>query len=125
MGRSLRPVSIQSAPEFGQPVQFVHPKTGRRYRIFQRQSQFLIDEFFLDSDGRQAYSDPRPVSFVIGSGNHARSFLVESSHRLYQAPVTFYTQIPSWDMSPGYELGAISASRGESRPIVSFVMPAE
>jgi Flp pilus assembly protein TadD len=106
MARSVRPVSIQSAPEFAQPVQFVHPKTGRRYRIFQQQSQFLIDEFFLDSGGRQVYSDPRTVSCVIGSGNHARSFLVESSHRLYQAPVTFYTQIPSWDMSPGYDTGS-------------------
>jgi hypothetical protein len=43
------------------------------------------------------------VSYVIGSGTHARSFLVERGNRLYQAPVTYYTQIPSWDMSPGYD----------------------
>jgi Flp pilus assembly protein TadD len=61
------------------------------------------EEFFLDAGGRQVYSDPRTVSFAIGSGNHARSFLVERNHRLYQAPVTFYTRIPSWDMSPGYD----------------------
>jgi tetratricopeptide (TPR) repeat protein len=104
MGRSLRQISIESAPEFGVPVQFVHLKTGRRYRIFQRRDEFLIDELFLDAGRQVVYSDPRAVSYAIGSGNHARSFLVARGARLYQAPVTFYTQIPGWDMSPGYDV---------------------
>ncbi len=104
MGRSLRQISLASAPEFGVPVQFVHLKTGRRYRIFQRGGEFLIDELFLDASRQVVYSDARPVSYVIGSGNHARSFLVARGDRLYQAPVTFYTQIPGWDMSPGYDV---------------------
>ncbi len=104
MGRSLRQISLESAPEFGVPVQFVHVKTGRRYRIFQRRDEFLIDELLLDAGRQVVYSDPRPVRYVIGSGNHARSFLVARGARLYQAPVTFYTQIPGWDMSPGYDV---------------------
>src|SRR5260370_2987647 len=98
MGRSMRQVSIESAPEFGVPVQFVHVKTGRRYRIFQRRDEFLIDELFLDAAREVVYSDPRPVRDVIGSGNHARSFLVSRGDRFYQAPVTFYSQIPGWGM---------------------------
>jgi tetratricopeptide (TPR) repeat protein len=104
MGRSFQPIALKSAPEFGVPVQFVHVKTGRRYRIFQKRDEFLIDELFLDAGRRVVYSDPRAVSYVIGSGNHARSFLVARGNRLYQAPVTFYPQIPGWDMSPGYDV---------------------
>src|SRR5206468_4176437 len=56
--------------------------------------------------GDLSYSDLRKVSFTIGSGNHARSYLVERAGRLYEAPVSYYTQIGSWDMSPGYDTAA-------------------
>jgi tetratricopeptide (TPR) repeat protein len=103
MGRSLAAPTPTAAPEFNKPVQFFHPKTGRRYRVFRKQSEFLIEEFFLDQNRRLVYSDPRSVRYAIGSGNHARSFLVERSARLYQAPVTFFRQAGHWDMSPGYD----------------------
>lgn len=103
MGRSLAPLTPAVAPEFSKPVQFFHPKTGRRYRVFRKQSEFLIEEFFLDQNRRLVYSDPRSLRYAIGSGNHARSFLVERSGRLYQAPVTFFQQAGHWDMSPGYD----------------------
>jgi hypothetical protein len=103
MGRSLSVVTSAAAPEFNKPVQFFHPKTGRRYRIFRRQSEFLIEEFFLDQNRRRIYSDERSLQYAIGSGNHATSFLVERSGRLYQAPVTFFRRTGRWDMSPGYD----------------------
>src|SRR5262249_20381806 len=91
MGRAL------SAPEFSKPTQFLHPKTGRRYRVFRKQGEFLIEEFFVDQNRRVVYSDPRKVSYAIGSGNHAQSFLVERPGRLYQAPITFFKQAGRWD----------------------------
>ncbi len=103
MGRSLAALTSSVTPEFNKPVQFFHPKTGRRYRVFRKQSEFLIEEFFLDQNRRLVYSDPRSIRYSIGSGNHARSFLVERLGRLYQAPVTFFRQAGHWDMSPGYD----------------------
>jgi hypothetical protein len=85
--------SFGAAPQFAKPVQFLHPPTGRKYRVFGN----VIEEFVPD-----VYSDPRRMVFSIGSGNHAKSFLTEREGRLYQAPVTFYTQAGNWDMSPGY-----------------------
>jgi hypothetical protein len=103
MGRSLGAVSAGTAPEFDKPVQFVHPKTGRRYRVFRKGTRSLIEEFVLDREKRPVYSDLRGVDYVIGSGTHARSFLLQRFDRLYQLPVTFYTQTGLWDMSPGYD----------------------
>src|SRR2546430_2126912 len=60
MGRSL------SAPEFNKPAQFFHPKTGRRYRVFRKQAEFVIEESFVDPNRRLAYSDSRKVSYAIG-----------------------------------------------------------
>lgn len=100
MGQSMAAVTWAVAPEFSKPFEFFHPKTGRRYRVFRKQSQSQMEEFVM---GRNGYSDPRQVSYAIGSGNHARSFLVERSGRLFQAPVTFFSQAGRWDMSPGYD----------------------
>jgi tetratricopeptide (TPR) repeat protein len=102
MGRSLAAVSVTVAPEFTKPAQFVHQKTGRHYRIFQKQSRLLIEEFFLDKNQSVVYSDPRNIRYAIGSGNHARSFLIERAGRIYQAPITFFKNAGRWDMSPGY-----------------------
>lgn len=63
----------------------------------------MIEESFLDQGGHFVYSDTRGVRYTVGSGNHARSFLVEQSGRLYEAPVTYFTQAHRWDMSPGYD----------------------
>src|SRR5262249_23790843 len=97
MGRSLQIVNSAAAP-----VQFLHPKTGRRYHVFNRQSKLWIEEFFLDG-GRVVYSDVRSARYAIESGHHAGAFLVGRWGRLYQAPVTFYAQAGRWDMSPGFD----------------------
>ena len=103
MARSMARSSRVNTPEFDKPVQFLHPKTGRRYRIFRGKGDSLIEEFFVNREGATVYSDLRRVVYTIGSGNHARSYLVTRSGTLYEAPVTFYTGTHRWDMSPGYD----------------------
>ena len=90
--------------EFNRPVQFLHPQTGRRYRVYSRQNSAVIEEFVLDPGKKTVYSDKRRVDYAIGSGNHARSFLVERSGHLYQSPVSFFSQSGKWGMSPGYNV---------------------
>src|SRR4051794_15934769 len=103
MARSLARASPVNTPEFSTPVQFLHPKTGRRYRIFRERADSLVEEFFQNREGATIYSDLRRVAYSIGSGNHARSYLVARPGSLYEAPVTFYTRTGRWDMSPGYD----------------------
>ena len=103
MARSMARSSRVNTPEFDKPVQFFHPKTGRRYRIFRGKGDSLIEEFFVNREGATVYSDLRRAVYTIGSGNHARSYLVKRSGTLYEAPVTFYTGTHRWDMSPGYD----------------------
>jgi len=109
MGRSLAEATSAVQPEFSKPVQFTHSKTGRHYRVFRKPGQLFIEESLADQSGRVVYSDPRMVRYAIGSGNHARSFLVERPGRLYQAPIAFF-KAPGrwgrWDMSPGYDTEA-------------------
>ena len=103
MARSMARSSRANTPEFDKPVQFVHLKTGRRYRAFRGNGDSHIEEFLVNRDGTNVYSDLRRIAYTIGSGNHARSYLVRRSHALYEAPITFYTGTGRWDMSPGYD----------------------
>jgi len=45
------------------------------------------------------------ISYIIGSGHHTNSHLIEQNGYLYQAPVTYYTQSGQWDMAPGFKNG--------------------
>jgi hypothetical protein len=58
--------------------------------------------------------DQRQLSYYIGSGIAGRSFGYARDGFLFEAPVTWYAQTGSWDVSPGY--ASDSASRW-NRPI--------
>lgn len=45
------------------------------------------------------------VSYIIGSGHHTNSHMVDFNGFIYQAPITFYAQKAKWDMAPGFENG--------------------
>lgn len=45
------------------------------------------------------------VSYVVGSGQHTNSHIININGYLHQAPITFYTQKGKWDLAPGFEKG--------------------
>lgn len=44
-----------------------------------------------------------PISYVIGSGNHAFAYVVRIRDFLFQSPISYYTKRAVWDMAPGFE----------------------
>ncbi len=44
-----------------------------------------------------------PVSYVIGSGEHASGYLVDLDDHLFQSPVAYYRSRSAYDLAPGYE----------------------
>lgn len=45
------------------------------------------------------------VSYIVGSGQHTNSHIININGYLHQAPITFYTQKGKWDLAPGFEKG--------------------
>jgi hypothetical protein len=45
------------------------------------------------------------IAYIIGSGHHTNSHIVNVNGRLFQAPITYYTQRKTWDLAPGFENG--------------------
>lgn len=57
-------------------------------------------------EGRDTtYKNNRIVSYIIGSGQHTNSHIVNTNGYLYQAPLTYYTQEGNWDLPPGFDDG--------------------
>ena len=66
--------------------------------------KFIITEFRLKNKDT-LFIRKESVSYIVGSGQHTNSHLINSNGYVYQAPATFYTQSGKWDLPPGFENG--------------------
>ena len=83
---------------------FSHQRSGRHYRMIARDGKFGQRRYELDEKGREINVFEREVTHIIGSGNHARTYLhLSASGELTQLPVSWYSQEKRWSMSPGYD----------------------
>jgi hypothetical protein len=56
-----------------------------------------------DERGRELARAEASVSYAIGSGVRGVGYVFEREGRLYQSPISWYTQAQKWGLSPGYE----------------------
>ena len=105
MARSFyRPSPDNVIEDYTRENHFHHAPSNRHYRMIQREGRFFQRRYQLDSDGNENNILEREVAWIIGSGEHARSYLsLDEGGVLRQLPVTWYPQIQRWEMSPGYD----------------------
>lgn len=100
MAQSYYPLTPENAVEDFSDVLVTHPRTGLQYRVFADSGRFFQEERFGEDEVHRLV---REMHFVVGSGNAARTYLTEANGRLYEMPLTWYTQGEKWDFSPGYD----------------------
>ncbi len=104
MARSLVRMTDSSAmgEDFAAP-DVVHAATGMSYRAVRTDDgRFVQVETQTDASGAVVHRLEREMTFVVGGGGAARSYLSQVGTRLVQLPLTWYAQKERWDMSPGY-----------------------
>ena len=103
MGRSLTPIASAPVVGFARPTGTatfsVAPSV---FTIERRGGRELHRETFLDG-GKVLAQVEAEVAYAVGSGARSISYLVERDGRLFESPITWYTQKQQWDLSPGYE----------------------
>ncbi len=99
MGQSLGDIDLSGEPPEGEVL---HELSQRNYRIYHKDGQMFHQELAM-VDGREQVMGDHPVRYVIGSGHHSRSYLVELEGFLYESPVTWYPAYEKWGISPGYD----------------------
>ncbi|HXJ05843.1 MAG TPA: tetratricopeptide repeat protein [Candidatus Acidoferrum sp.] len=105
MGRSLSIPGPGNWPEFTKPVKFTNEKIGRTYSVNVSGGKMYHTETKIDDSGKEVYSEKHEVAFTVGSGDVGRSYLVAKGDALFVSPISYYSRIRGWDLSPGYEEG--------------------
>jgi predicted CXXCH cytochrome family protein len=106
MGRSFyRPSASSAVEDYAARNKLYHRSSGRYYTMIKRDGQWFQRRHQTGFEGKDANVVELRVDYIIGSGNHARSYLHRRSDgRLIQMPVSWYSESGGyWAMSPGYD----------------------
>jgi predicted CXXCH cytochrome family protein len=104
MARSFyRPAASNVIEDYEKNNRFIHAASNRHYRMLRRGGRFFQQRFQLQQ-GREVNLFEQEIYYIIGSGNHARSYLnLSAGGVLTQLPATWYPQEKRWGISPGYD----------------------
>lgn len=106
MGRSFyRPLPEKMVEDFSRNNTYQHEASGGHYTMLVRDGVYYQRRHQLDPRGNPTNIFEQRIDFVIGSGNHARSYLhLDSQGKLTQMPLGWYSENGGyWAMSPGYD----------------------
>ena len=103
MGRSFDHATLQkSAATYSDHALVYDEKSDFYYFPYFKDSVMYIEEFRLNGKDT-IYKRTEKISYIVGSGQHTNSHIVDFDGYIFQAPITFYTQEKRWDMAPGFE----------------------
>ncbi|HKE30062.1 MAG TPA: tetratricopeptide repeat protein [Bryobacteraceae bacterium] len=106
MGRSFYRMTSQTAVEdFKSGLPFYHPPSDTYFDIFERSGKYFQRRWQKGFDGRETNVDEKQIDFVLGSGNHGRTYLhLTPRGTLQQLPLGWYSEKGGyWGMNPGYD----------------------
>lgn len=105
MGKSFdRATHSKSAATFDAHAVVYDSINNFYYKPFWRNDTLMIKEYRLAGKDT-IHQRTEAIDYIIGSGQHTNSHLMNINGYIYQAPITFYTQKKQWDLAPGMENG--------------------
>ncbi len=103
MGRSFDLATLQkSAAKFGPQAVVFDSLRNFYYHPFFKDSVMYVLEYRLEN-GDTTHRRLEQISYIIGSGQHTNSHIINENGYIYQAPITWYTQEQRWDLAPGFK----------------------
>ncbi|MGE0405566.1 MAG: tetratricopeptide repeat protein [Candidatus Korobacteraceae bacterium] len=106
MGRSFyRPTADNLVEDFKKNNSFYHKPSDRYYTMIARDGKIFQRRHQLGYDGKETNVIEQQVDYIIGSNNHARTYLYGTPDgKLMELPVSWYSEKGGyWAMSPGYD----------------------
>ena len=98
---ALAEIDLSQEPSAGS---YQHAASGRRYTIEHdaAKRRLIHRESPINSASPELLQE-FAVRYVIGSGHHSRSYLIEQDGFLIESPITWYARSAAYSMSPGYD----------------------
>ena len=105
MGRSFfRPAPSNTIEDYTKRNEFYHALSDTHYAMIRRDGEFYQRRWQIGFAGKETNVEEMKVDYVLGSGNHARSYLHRTAAgTLIELPLGWYPDKAggSWAMSPG------------------------
>jgi tetratricopeptide (TPR) repeat protein len=103
MARSFTNADANAVP--AQLVPFNHAASKTYFQIVQRSSSFFHRRWQVGNKGEEIHAEELEIHYVMGSGNHARTFLHRNARgALIELPLGWYAENGGfYAMSPGFD----------------------
>ena len=107
MGHSLKKASLEnSVANFHDQSPIYDSFKNMYYQPIEEEGKLFIKEFRLDEYKKDTlYVRTEEIDYIIGSGQHTNSHLMQVNGYVNQMPLTFYAQKKEWHLPPGFEKG--------------------
>jgi predicted CXXCH cytochrome family protein len=99
MGRSM---GLAAVDHPASSVKSEFEKFGFVYRVEYRDAKMIHREERLDAAGKVVAATECEARYAVGSGTRGKSYLIERDGRLFQSPISWFSEKGIWDLSPGY-----------------------
>jgi len=106
MGRSFyRPTALNTIEDYSRRNTFYHEASDEHYTMYARDGRYYQRRHQIGPGGREINVVEMQVDFILGSGNHVRSYVHRRPDgQLIELPVAWYAERGGyWEMNPGYE----------------------
>jgi len=106
MGRSFStPTAANVVEDYTHANAVFHQPSGLHYTMVERNGEFFEQRSQAGFDGKETNVMEKRIDYVIGSGNHSRTYLHRAPDgQLIELPVSWYSENHGyWAMSPGYD----------------------
>jgi predicted CXXCH cytochrome family protein len=106
MGRSLyRPAPANTLEDYARDNEFYHSLSDTHYSMVVRDGRYYQRRWQVGFGGKETNVEESLIDYVLGSGNHARSYLHRTSRGTFiELPLGWYSEKGGlWAMSPGFD----------------------
>lgn len=111
MGRSWKTARLSlSDADFASPKPIYARKQDLYYQPFALGEDLFVREFRLVGQDT-VHNRVEQIDYIVGSGQHTNSHIMDVNGYLYQIPVTWYVQDQKWDLAPGFASRNVRFSR--------------
>ena len=111
MGRSFHRLAPEGMKpggmkeDFSRNNTYYHEASDQHFTMYQRDGHFFQRRHQTGPDGRETNVVEMEIDFVLGSGDHARTYLHQAADgQFVELPVAWYSEKGgAWAMNPGYD----------------------
>ena len=106
MGRSFSaPKPEILIEDFTKNNTYYHAASGTHYEMLRKGDRIFQRRYQLGFDGQQTNIDEKEVDYIVGSGNHMRTYTHRNADgTLLQLPLAWYAEKGGyWAMNPGFD----------------------